>query len=109
MLPRIASIDIRTPGLASLKFRSILVKSSSALALIGPDAAAAEAFSLTLARSLSTKEKGCGSVQLEAVEAMDGVGEGPLAAGLVDGRFGDLPLCLGLCSDRQSISGAKHG
>ena len=108
MLPRIDSIDIRTPGLASLKFRSILVKSSSALALIGPDAAAAEAFSLTLARSLSTKEKGCGSVQLDAVEAMDGVGEGPLAAGL-GGRFGDLPLCLGLCSDRQSISGAKHG
>ena len=105
MLPRIASIDIRTPGLASLKFRSILVKSSSALALIGPDAAAAEAFSLTLARSLSTKEKGCGSVQLDAVEAMDGVGEGPLA-GLDGGRFGDLPLCLGLWGDHQSISGA---
>ena len=47
-------------------------------------------FSQTLARSLSTKENGCGSVQLDAVDAMDGVGEGPLA-GL---DAGDLPLSV---------------
>ena len=52
-------------------------------------------FSQTLARSLSTKENGCGSVQLDAVDAMDGVGEGPLA-GLDAGRFGDLPLSVHL-------------
>ena len=81
--------------MASLKFLSILVKSNSALALMGPEeaAAAAEAFSLTFARSLSTKEKGCGSVQLDAVEDMDGVGERPLG-GLEGGRFGDLPLSV---------------
>ena len=50
-------------------------------------------FFQTLARSLSTKENGCGSVQLDAVDAMDGVGEGPLA-GLDAGRFGDLPLSV---------------
>ena len=94
-----------TTGLASLKFRSILVKSNSALALIGPDAVAAAAFCLTLARSLSTKEKGCGSVQLDAVDVIDGVGEGPLG-GLDGGRFGDLPLSilLALWSDGRSIS-----
>ena len=90
-----------------MKFRSILVKSNSALALIGPDAvaAAAAAFCLTLARSLSTKEKGCGSVQLDAVDVIDGVGEGPLG-GLDGGRFGDLPLSilLALWSDGRSIS-----
>ena len=32
-------------------------------------------------------------MQLDAVDAMDGVGEGPLA-GLDDGRFGDLPLSV---------------
>ena len=43
------AVGRHTEGLASLKFRSILVKSSSALALIGPtdDAATAAAFSLT--------------------------------------------------------------
>ena len=50
-------------------------------------------FFQTLARSLSTKENGCGSVQLDAVDAMDGVGEGPLAD-LDAGRFGDLPLSV---------------
>ena len=67
------------------------------MSLIGPpDAAAEETFSLTLARSLSTKEKGCGSVQLDAVDAIDGVGEGPLG-GLGSGGgpwFGDLPLSV---------------
>ena len=49
------------------------------------------AFSRTLARSLSTKEKGCGSVQPDALEDAEGVGEGPLA-GRFRLRVGDLPL-----------------